>query len=181
MIEVEVAVQVVAGLLLLFAGRRLVWLAVAALGFGLGVHLVALLGPRFDVQPWIVAAVAGLVGAVLALVVQRVAVTVGFGLLGAVLAGWFASGWLASAGEPHYLLLAVVVGALVGAVLARSLFAVAVAILTASAGSLLLANLLPLGPAERGLLAAVAAVVGVAVQLRPRPKVKAAPPPASSR
>lgn len=162
-ISPELAIQVVVAAMLLFAGRRLVWLAVAALGFGVGVHLVARLGLEIGVHPWVVALAAGLIGAALALLVQRVAVTVGFALLGAALAGW-----LATTAEPVQILLAVGLGAVLGAILARTLFALAVAILTASAGGLLLASLLPLGAAQRPLVAAVAALVGVLVQLRGR-------------
>jgi hypothetical protein len=74
-----------AGIALLLAGRRLFWLFVGVVGFFAGLRFaLQVLGPRADLR-WIVALAAGLLGIVLAIALQRLAVA---------LAGFFVGGYV---------------------------------------------------------------------------------------
>ena len=75
------------GALILFFGRRLYWLAVGVLGFLMGVQLAAELLAEAQLVVQLLAAVAaGILGATLAVVFQRVAFAIGGFLAGAYLA-----------------------------------------------------------------------------------------------
>ena len=77
---------IVLGLIVLLLGRNIFWLTVAIVGFLVGMEFAGML--LVDQPTWVLLAVglgAGLVGAVLAVLVQRVA----FGL-----AGFFAGAYL---------------------------------------------------------------------------------------
>ncbi|HEV8629392.1 MAG TPA: hypothetical protein VGV61_03675, partial [Thermoanaerobaculia bacterium] len=81
------AAMVVVGLALLVAGRKLFWLAVGALGFVAGYQAMEQWGRGLPPAATLVVAVAvGVIGLLLALVVQRVAVALAGFFLGVVLA-----------------------------------------------------------------------------------------------
>jgi hypothetical protein len=81
------ATSIILGAALLIFGRRLYWLFVGIAGFLVGTQLgAALFADRPEWVVLLVAAGAGLVGALTAVVVQRIAVA---------LAGFFAAGYLA--------------------------------------------------------------------------------------
>ena len=69
--------NIAAGTVLLLAGRRLFWIFVAITGFFVGAEVA---GDLFANQPqwvvWVLAAGAGIIGAVLAILLQRVAFAV---------------------------------------------------------------------------------------------------------
>lgn len=167
---------VAVGLLLLVAGRTMVWLAIGSLGAVAGWSLATALGPSDGQAQLIVAIVAALLGAVLAFLVQKIAVTIG----GAILGGLIAAAFLGQA-ETHIVLIAVLAAAVVGGLLAGFAFAVAVSLVTAAAGAMLVAGQLPLAPPWQLLVGLVLAVIGASLQLRrggstPKdPKPKKAP------
>ena len=155
----------VAGVLLLFFGRRLFWLFVAVIGFMAGWYFAA--GSWYHATPEgriIVALACGLIGLVLALVLQKVAVAlagffVGFHVA-ANLLGWHAS--VPHAGQ----LLVLVAAGVVAAVLALMLFDFALILLSAIAGGQLILDNVPLhlGADARILALVLLVVVGAAVQ-----------------
>jgi hypothetical protein len=128
----------------LFLGRQLFWLFVAAAGFVLGFNA----GTEFlgEQAAWLVLAialVAGILGALLALFLQRVAIAV---------AGFIAGGYLLlnlsdllgfTGGGDGLSLLALilfVVGGVLGAVLVNVLFDVALIVLSSALGAMLLSQ-----------------------------------------
>jgi hypothetical protein len=155
-----------AGLLLLFFGRRLFWLFVAVVGFMAGWYLAAgswhsHSSPEGHI---ILALVAGLIGLVLALVAQKLAVAlagffVGFHVVANLLA------WHAEALRPGQLLVLVAAG-VVAAILALMLFDFALILLSAIAGAgLIVDNVhLHLGADARLVALVLLAVFGAAVQ-----------------
>lgn len=158
-------VQVAVGLLLLCFGRRLFWVFVGAFGFLAGVQIAAQVARA---QPeWLlllIAAGLGIVGAVLAIVLQRVAVAV---------AGWFAGGWLAirlvlALGwqADSTLWIAFIVGAVLAAVLVSLLFDWALIVLSALTGAILVSNALPWGQPAGAIAAAVLFALGALMQAR---------------
>src|SRR5262245_39868498 len=125
----------------LIAGRRLFWLFVGAIGFVAGIHFAPLVAPG---QPaWVfslLAVVLGILGAVLAVVLERVAIAV---------AGWFAGGLLASRlvvelgwSNQQATAIAFVVGAIVMAIVFSVLFDWALIGLTAVMGALMICDVL---------------------------------------
>ncbi|HEV8583165.1 MAG TPA: hypothetical protein VGX68_29205 [Thermoanaerobaculia bacterium] len=154
----------IAGILLLIAGRRLFWLFVGLVGFFTVYRWLAPVpaGPSPSGR-WLVAILAGLLGIVLAIFLQRLAVAVA----GFFVGGWFVAGMLgahlasARGGE----LLLVIIGAVIAAVLAIWLFDLALVILSSIAGADLIVEALHPRPGPGKLLIVVLAVVGIAVQL----------------
>ncbi|MFL6236445.1 MAG: hypothetical protein ACJ76N_25165 [Thermoanaerobaculia bacterium] len=144
-----------AGLILLVAGRRLFWLFVGLVGF-ITVY-------RWFEPHWLLALLAGLLGIVLAIFLQRVAIAV---------AGFFAGGWFAvqllglhMANPRGSDLLVFVVAGVIAAVLALRVFDLALVILSSLAGADLIVGALHPRPGVAKLLLVILAVVGIAVQM----------------
>jgi hypothetical protein len=155
-----------AGIALLVAGRRLFWLFVGVVGFLAGLRFaLQVLGPRAELR-WIVALAAGLLGVVLALALQRLAVAV---------AGFFVGGYaaamlfgvnlnhLAAHPRPGALLVFVLAG-IIAAILALRLFEGALIVLSSFAGAGLIGDALHLRPGTSGAVVLVLTVIGIAVQ-----------------
>jgi hypothetical protein len=152
-----------AGVALLLAGRRLFWLFVGVVGFLVGYRVsLQILGADVQGMHWLVAVAAGLLGIVLALALQRMAVA---------LAGFFVGGYAATVlfgldlakSDLTGLLLFVVAG-VIAAVLALRLFEVALIILSALAGASLVTEGLHLRHGTGTLLLVILALAGMAIQ-----------------
>jgi len=152
------------GLLLLFAGRKFFWLAVALLGFIFGLEFaVEATSGQPEWVRWLVAVFIGLIGAVLAIFFKRVAIAV-FGFAGGsfIVLQWF-HGYLPV--EPAWVgPTAVVVGGVAGAILASLIFDPLLVILTALSGAAVAATLVPLSEAHTLWFIPVVGAVGMAVQ-----------------
>ncbi|MEM8932186.1 MAG: hypothetical protein AAGE94_13480 [Acidobacteriota bacterium] len=153
------------GLLLLTLGRRLFWLVLLGTGFLAGLlaadHLVQGVAP--DVR-LVAALAAGVAGAVLAFVAQKVAVLLAGFLAGAAtffsLLPWLwpdVGTWIWPAS---------IVGGLLGLGFANALFDLALLLLTCSVGALLVARALPLDTTTGAIVAGVLFVVGLLIQGR---------------
>ena len=158
--------NVIVGLVLLFAGRRLFWLFVAAVGFAAGLQLVM---PIAETEPTatalLIALVAGAIGAALALFLQPLAIAVAGFVAGAML--------IERLGVPHggAGLLLVLIGGLVGAVVMVAMFDLALIVLSSLFGAQLVVMAVPLAPGLRGIAFVVLLLVGLAVQARIAPRV----------
>jgi len=155
------------GIALLLFGRRLFWLFVGVIGFMAGWYLV--LGPGRHAPTaggLLVAVLAGLVGLVLALVVQKVAVALAGFFVGAYLVANLL-GWPLPPLRPTEQLVLLLAG-VVAAFLALALFDLALILFSAIAGAgLILDNVhLRVGGNVRLLLLVVLAAVGAAFQAR---------------
>jgi len=122
------------GIVVLLFGRRLFWLLVAVVGFFIGVLLVdTLLTTDAETTRWIVGLLVGLAAALLAVLLQRMAV----GLAGALIAGYTTFWYLDLSGQPletwHWLL--VVVAAVAGLLIARAVFDFGLILLSSLAGA----------------------------------------------
>jgi hypothetical protein len=155
----------VVGLVLLVAGRKVFWLAVGALGFVAGYEAMAQWGTRLPPTAHLVVAIAlGVVGLVLAIVVQRVAVA---------LAGFFLGVVVTALVLPHLGLalgpwagLVVAAGGIVAAAIALALLSLALVVLTAGAGASLLAQAAAVPPPWPVVLLVTLWLVGIVVQRR---------------
>jgi hypothetical protein len=166
LLEVNASVPIVGaliGALILFFGRKLFWLCVAAVGFAAGVEMA----PHLTHEPspllaLTIALVLGFIGALLALFLQKIAIAI---------AGFFAGGKLAVAiaaaffaQHAQYFGLTFLIGGIIGAVLLLVLFDWALIVLSAVVGAYLIENAIALPPTGTGILFIVLVVVGVLVQ-----------------
>jgi hypothetical protein len=153
----------VAGALLLIAGRRLFWLFVGLVGFFAGLRFApAFLSGQPEWMQWLVAVLFGLLGMFLAVVLQRFAV---------VLAGFLVGGFFAAElfgldfAQPELVgVLVFVIGGIVAAALAVWLFEGTLILLSSLAGASLIADGLALGSGTRGLAIIGLTVLGIAIQ-----------------
>jgi hypothetical protein len=149
------------GAILLLFGRRLFWLFVGAAGFVAGLTFAR---QFFASQPdWIILAialVAGVIGAVLSIFLQQIAIAVaGFLIGGYVLATFVAAAGYPAIGWPAYL-----VGGLIGAVLVVVLFDWALIVLSSLAGAMLIAESTAPGQTLAVVIFVAAFVIGVVMQ-----------------
>lgn len=157
------------GALLLFAGRRLFWFAVGAAGFLAGFYLAwVYLGP----DPWWLALGAGLLlglaGAVLAALVQRLAV----GLFGFVVGGAGAAAIAEQAfglTQPASWVVFVVAG-IVAAILAGMLFEAALIVLSSFLGAGLVVDALDAPAGQASLVFVILFALGLLAQAFTRPR-----------
>lgn len=159
-----VIAQVLAGGLLLVFGRRLFWLFVAACGFAVGLRLTnQFLVTRSDWLALIVALAAGVLGALLALFFQHLAIGVAGFLAGALIAVRLLDR-LGVQGDASFWM-AFVIGGVLGAVLMKIVFDWSLIGLSSLAGSSLIVEALRLKEMPEFLLWLLLLVLGVAVQV----------------
>ena len=109
------------GIVILLFGRKLFWLCVAAVGFAAGVKLASqFIHESSSVWSLVVALALGLLGALLALFLQKVAIAVLGFLTGGYLANGIAAAFFVHYGQ--YYMIIFLVGGIVGAILLLVLF-----------------------------------------------------------
>jgi len=155
--------SVIAGAILLLLGRKLFWLFVALAGFYVGVEVaraVAVDQPQWLV--WLAGAATGLIGAIVAMLFQRVAFALG---------GLYAGGYLALLAADRYLpgtfgLGAFVIGGAAGAIVAALIMDGAIIALSCMLGAALVVSSLGLGELGSVLAYAGLLAIGILVQVR---------------
>lgn len=156
----------IAGVVLLVAGRKLIWLLAAVVGFFVGLSLVQAWLPDLGIEARLgLSVLVGLAAAGLVVFVEKVGVgLVGLGV-GGLITHWLIShlgyqvdGWL-------WLLVAV--GAAVGWVLSRGAFKLGMAALSAVAGATLVLEAMGGGASYQPLILVGLAGVGVLIQMLP--------------
>lgn len=156
-------IDLVAGAVLLLLGRKLFWIFVAIAGFYLGFEVArSLAGEQPAWVLWTIAIGAGLIGAVLAMLLQRV---------GFALGGFYAGGYIALLAVERFApgtigVAAFVVGGVIGAVLAALLMDWAIIVLSSLVGAALVVPALGLQPLASAAVYAVLLAVGIVVQAR---------------
>jgi len=160
------------GLVLAFAGRRFVWLLIAATGFLLAFWLLRLLLPGNELVALLLALTVGLAGAFLIRTLTGILLwTVGFVLVGTA-AVTLGSLYGIEAWSSEWIL-AFLAGGVLGIVLARFVQALGLMVITALGGAAMvmigLPDLgLPLASSLQGLVVPVIAVAGFIVQYSTR-------------
>lgn len=151
------------GASLLTLGRRLFWLFVAGVGFVVGLRAA---GAWLASSPmWLqllLALLAGLLGAGLAILLQR---------LGIAVSGFLAGGYavyslidLFSSQDAAWLWIVYLIGGLLGAILLSILFDWALIVLSSITGSIIILQAIDLSMAWRGLFFFGLLIVGIVVQ-----------------
>jgi hypothetical protein len=154
-------IAILIGIVMLLFGRRLFWFFVAGAGFMVGAWLAAeVLGQQ---EPWVLLAAAGvlgIIGALLALLAQKIAVGVA-GFLGAGYVGHVVAETL---GYSQYAWIVFIVAGVVGAIILISLFDWALVVLSSLTGAAVVAdNVLWENPSP-AVVFLFLLVVGLAVQ-----------------
>src|SRR6266481_3305232 len=113
--------SVLIGVVVLFFGRKLFWLCVAAIGFAAGVELAPLLVQEPSVLLSLtIALLLGIIGALLALFLQKIAIAVLGFLAGGKLAGAIAAAFFVHYAQHSTIIF--LIGGVIGAILLLVLF-----------------------------------------------------------
>lgn len=151
-----------AGVILLLAGRRVYWLLVGLVGFVLGYGLTAefLEGPYWLIL--IAGLAAGLLASGLAVFFQKMALTVAGFLIGGLAVLWWAGqmGW----GEPWWVWALALGAALVGAVLTKEVFEVALMVLSSVFGATLVLEALQMPAEQLSPVFVILVAAGIVIQ-----------------
>jgi Domain of unknown function (DUF4203) len=153
------------GIVVLFFGRKLFWLCVAAVGFLAGIelapHLVNEPSPLLQLA---VAIVLGLLGALLAFLLQKIAIAVVGFLAGGKLAGAIAAAFFVHYAQ--YSTIIFVVGGLIGAILLLALFDWALIVVSSLVGAHLIVyqGAITLPPSGSIIVFLGLAIIGILVQ-----------------
>jgi hypothetical protein len=158
-------IPILLGVALLFLGRKLFWLFVAVVGFVVGTSLASqFLQGQSETFILIIGLLGGVIGALLAIFMQRLAVAAaGFvagGYLMVTVLGWLGMGSQGVTWLPF------LIGGVIGALLVAMMFDWALIFLSSLVGAELVVNGLGARPSISLLLLVVLLVVGMVVQSR---------------
>jgi hypothetical protein len=161
-----IVLSILIGIALLLLGRKLFWLFVAAIGFVVAMELVVRLFPESALLIAVVAGlVAGVIGALLAVFLQQVAV----GVTGFLAGGYVILGLVEAFGLGGMTILAwvlAIAGGVVGLILALALLDWALIVLSSLSGAALIVQSIDLSRPLTALVFVIALAVGVVVQAR---------------
>src|ERR1700757_3114924 len=154
---------VLIGIVILFFGRKLFWLCVAAVGFAVGVEIAPhLVNEPSSLLALLVALAFGVLGALLALFLQKIAIAV---------LGFFAGGKLVSAiaaaffvHYAQYSTIIFVVGGIIGAILLLAVFNWALIVVSSFIGAYLIQSAILLPPTGSTIVFIGLAILGIVVQ-----------------
>jgi len=156
--------SVLIGAIILFFGRRLFWLCVAAVGFAAGVEFAPhLMHEPTQVLQLSIAIVFGFIGALLALFLQKVAIAVAGFLAGGKLAMALVTAFIAEGAR--YPGITFIVGGIIGMILLLSLFDWALIVMSSLVGAYLIAHTVPLPQTGTTILFLGLAALGIVVQV----------------
>ena len=156
-------ISVIIGAAILLFGRKLFWLFVAALGFAVGLEIAA----YFMKEPpqWMTLLVAlgcGVIGALLAILLQKIAIAIAGFIAGGRIAWALAAAFFVD--HAHYRGLTFVIGGILGALLLLALFDWVLILLSSIEGAHLIGNGITLPEKGAMILFIALAVIGVLVQ-----------------
>jgi hypothetical protein len=158
-------IQILIGITLLIMGRRMFWLFVGAAGFVTGSKLAVYFsigGPEW--APMAVALFAGFIGAMFAILAQKLAVAVG----GFVMGSYTAASIIFSLGleSTQWMWFALIVGGIIGSILVLAVFDWALIALSSIAGAMLIVQTGFLELPVNILLFLIMVSIGIVIQTR---------------
>ena len=157
-------VGVLIGIVILFFGRKLFWLCVAAVGFALGVEIAPhLVNEPSSVLALLVALALGVLGALLALFLQKIAIAVLGFLAGGKLASAIAAAFFVHYAQ--YSTIIFVVGGIIGAILLLAVFDWALIVVSSFIGAYLIQSAIVLPPIGSTIVFIGLAILGIVVQV----------------
>ena len=156
--------SVLIGAVILFFGRKLFWLCVAAVGFAAGVEVA----PHLVHEPSMVlqlsvALVFGFIGALLAMFLQKIAIAISGFLAGGKLALALVTAFLVQGA--NYPGVTFIIGGIIGAILLLSLFDWTLIVLSAVVGAYLICHTIVLPQTGATILFVALAAIGIGVQV----------------
>jgi uncharacterized protein DUF4203 len=161
-------IRIIAGLALLTLGRKLFWLFVAIIGFAFGFLLADRFFPRqAELVQLAIALAFGLVGALLAVFLQKLAIYVaGFIAGGSILVTLLEIlGARVAPGIDFFIIIIFIIGGVIGAVLVMLIFDWALIILSSFAGAgFVVPAVFPAVPTLDTILFIILLLVGVVIQ-----------------
>ena len=158
-------VGVLIGIAILFFGRKLFWLCVAAVGFAVGVQVAPLLvNEPSSLLALLIALAFGVLGALLAVFLQKIAIAVLGFLAGGKLATAIAAAFFVHYAQ--YSTIIFIVGGIIGAILLVAVFGWALIVVSSFIGAYLIVfqGAIVLPPTGSTLVFIGLAVVGIFVQ-----------------
>lgn len=156
-------ISAIVGAAILLFGRKLFWLFVAALGFAMGIEIATYFMKDPPVWMTLLAALGlGLFGALLAIMLQKLAIAVA----GFVAGGRFALALAAAffVDHAHYRGITFIVGGIVGALLLLALFDWVLILLSSVEGAHLISNAIVLPHTGAVIVFCALALIGLIVQ-----------------
>ena len=154
-------VNAILGLFLLLFGRPLYWAFVAIAGFLLAGRFAEIYFADYSAGvQLLIALAAGILGAVIAIIAQRVA----FALAGAYAGGYLALGAFAPSTPDVQPIVWIVIGAVIGGIIAAIVMDWAIIGLSSLVGAWAIATSLPLGHVMAAIAFLVLLVIGVVFQ-----------------
>jgi len=157
--------SILIGVVILFFGRKLFWLCVAAIGFAAGVELAPhLVHDPSALLSLTIALLLGIIGALLALFLQKIAIAVLGFLAGGKLAGAIAAAFFVHYAQHSTIIF--VIGGVIGAILLLVLFDWALIVVSSLIGAHLIVYQSTIALPQSGsiILFIGLAVVGILVQ-----------------
>ncbi len=156
-------VYIVAGGLLLIFGRKLFWLFVAIVGFLIGMmYIPELLPGQPDQVILTISLIAGLLGALLSVLLQKLAVGLAGFAAGAYISYYLLQHLTLNVGDFQWL--AILAGALIGAVLAGSMYDWALILITSASGAVAIAQHLPISMPISAVIVIGLFIAGIVAQ-----------------
>ena len=156
-------VGVIMGVVILFFGRKLFWLCVAAVGFAAGQQIAPLLvNEASSLLALIIALVFGILGALLAVFIQKIAIAVLGFLAGGKLATAIAAAFFVQ--HAQYSTIIFVIGGIIGAILLLAVFGWALIVVSSFIGAYLIQSAIVLPPTGLTLVFIGLAILGIFVQ-----------------
>jgi len=157
------AIGLLVGVALLFFGRKLFWLFIAAIGFAAGMDIAQqILHTPSPMLVLLIALAFGVLGAILSVFLQKVAIAVAGFIAGGRLAIGLAAAFYTNHAE--YSQIIFLIGGVLGAVLLLALFDWAMILLTSVEGARLISSVIVLPPLGCMLVLIVLIVIGVSAQ-----------------
>ena len=155
--------SVLIGAVILFFGRRIFWLCVAAVGFAAGMQVAPhLMHEPTPILQLSIALVLGFIGALLALFLQKIAIAIAGFLAGGKLAMALVAAFIAEGAR--YPGITFIVGGIIGAILLLALFDWALIVMSSVVGAYLIGQTIVLPPTGTTVLFVILVAIGIAVQ-----------------
>jgi len=156
-------VGVLIGIVILFFGRKLFWLCVAAVGFAVGVQIAPLLvNEASSLLALVIALVFGVLGVLLAFFIQKIAIALLGFLAGGKLATAIAAAFFVQYAQHSTIIF--VIGGIIGAILLLAVFGWALIIVSSFIGAYLIQSAIVLPPTGSTLVFVGLAILGIFVQ-----------------
>ena len=156
-------VGVLIGIVILFFGRKLFWLCVAAVGFAVGVQIAPLLvNEASSLLALVIALAFGVLGVLLAFFIQKIAIAILGFLAGGKLATAIAAAFFVQYAQ--YSTIIFIIGGIVGAILLLAVFGWALIVVSSFIGAYLIQSAIVLPPTGSTLVFIGLAILGIFVQ-----------------